>query len=101
MTPDASLTLVKDALNRVARTLLQQLAVLVLEAVTFLVAQPDLADVEAWKLAGLIIVHGLLSAVMAFLHRTVADPSKIPSATPPATPRFAGPPPVAPPFINE
>lgn len=98
---DASMPLIKDALNRVGRTLLQQFAVLVLEAVSFLVAQPDLTDVEAWKLAAMIVVHGMLSAVMAFLHRTVLDPSGVPSLTPVATPTFAGAAPLPPPFPAE
>jgi hypothetical protein len=99
MTPE--LSLIRDALNRVARTALQQFAVLLMEALTFIAAQPDLTDIEAWHLGLMIVVHGMLSLVTAFVHRTVVDPSRIPSATPPATPRFAGPPPVPAPYVNE
>jgi hypothetical protein len=85
---DVEMPLIKDAINRVIRTLLQQLAVVIQEALLYLVAQPDLTDIEPWQVALAIAVHAALSMTTAFLHRTVVDPSKIPSVPPPNTPTF-------------
>lgn len=95
MTPE--LPLIKDALNRVLRTLMQQVAVLIQEALIYLAAQPNLSDIEPWQVAVGIVIHGVLSMATAFIHRVAVDPSKLPSAAPPATPTFR-PAPLAPPF---
>ena len=95
---DTDLPLIRDAINRMLRTLVQQLVVVVAEVAAFLLLEPDLVNVQVWEVAALLGLHSLLSVGAAFGHRTLLDPSAAPSLEPPdtPTPRF-GPPPLEPP----
>ena len=95
---EADLPLIRDAINRMLRTLIQQLVVVVLEVAAFLAVQPDLVNVQVWQVAVLLGVHSLLSVGAAYAHRTLIDPAPVPSLEPPdtPTPRF-GPTPLEPP----
>ena len=86
------LTLIRDALNRVLRTVMQQLAVAIVQVLQWLVLQPDLTSIEVWQAAALMLEHLVLSGLAAYVHRTILDPSKIRSAAPPNTPSLSPPP---------
>lgn len=101
----------RDAWNRLWRTILQTVALVVVAPAVDAVGQVvqlAIADaaagngfewgqvVETAKWAALM---GVSMSVLAFVHRRVVDPSPIPSAEPPAPPRAAGGPITHPPRI--
>lgn len=76
----------QDAANRSLRTILQGAAVVaVIAAATALLDWLEAGEFS-WRTLGISALTAVLTAVLAYLHRTVLDPSGLPSATPPTDP---------------
>lgn len=76
----------QDAGNRSWRTILQgAAAVAILAAVTALLDWLQAGEFS-WRTLGISATTAVLTAVLAYLHRTVLDPSGVPSALPPTDP---------------
>lgn len=75
----------KDAKNRALRTWLQGLVVTLFTAVAPIIHQAVSGGVEnaSWKLLGFAVLNAALLALLAYVHRTLIDPSGLPSASPP------------------
>lgn len=79
-------TTTHDAANRTWRTVLQGAVVVgTIAAATALLEWLEAGDFS-WRTLGVSAGTAALMAVLAFLHRTVLDPSGLPSALPPANP---------------
>jgi hypothetical protein len=95
-----------DALNRAWRTVLQGIVAAALTAAGDVVLQAiqksffehtSLNWSSVLKSAAAVAATTALMAVLAYLHRTVVDPSAIPSGQPPAPPTGSAPATTAPP----
>ena len=75
-----------DAANRSQRTLIQGGIVVALMALATAVLDWLNAGDFSWRTLGISAVTAVLTAVIAYVHRTVLDPSRIPSALPPSDP---------------
>lgn len=87
--PDPSgAALTKDATNRAARTLYQQLGIDVLVAIamfvsTELMSHSDWSEFN-WKVLGFSFAKTILSTIASFVMRRFMDASKVPTPLPPA-----------------
>ena len=79
-------TTTHDAANRTWRTVLQGAATVALIAAGTALLEWLEAGEFSWRTLGVSAGTAALMAVLAFLHRTVLDPSGLPSALPPADP---------------
>ena len=76
----------QDARNRSLRTVMQGAAVVgILAAATALLDWLEAGEFS-WRTLGVSAITAALGAVLAYLHRTVLDPSGLPSAVPPVDP---------------
>ena len=82
------LSLIQDASSRGVRTVLQQAILVALEAAGYWAIGVELSELDDWQLLAVGLGHVLLSALAAYVHRTLLDPSRLPSAAPPDTPSF-------------
>ena len=94
------LSLIQDAYSRGIRTTLQQLVLVALEAAGWWAVGLDLSGLDSWQVGLIGLGHVVLSAVVAYVHRSLLDPSPVPSAAPPDTPTFR-PAPLEPPVPRE
>lgn len=76
----------QDAGNRTWRTTLQGVAAVVVLAIASAVLDWLNAGDFSWRTLGISAVTAALTAVLAYFHRTVLDPSGLPSALPPTDP---------------
>lgn len=79
-----------DAKNRTYRTFLQGLGFAVLAAIV-MVLLPVFTNAKSWddfhwKLLAFSLVQVVGTAILAYIMRTVLDPSKVPTPLPPANP---------------
>jgi uncharacterized integral membrane protein len=75
-----------DAANRSWRTILQGALVVILLAIATAVLEVIGAGAFSWKTLGISALTAALTAAVAYFHRTLLDPSGLPSAIPPADP---------------
>lgn len=75
-----------DAANRSLRTILQGAAVVAILAAASAFLDWLNAGEFSWRTLGVSALTAVLTAVLAYFHRTLLDPSSIPSATPPVDP---------------
>lgn len=75
-----------DAANRTWRTTLQGAVVVAILAVATALLDWLEAGDFSWRTLGIAALTAALTAVLAYLHRTVLDPSGLPSALPPTNP---------------
>lgn len=94
-----------DALNRAWRTVLQGIVTAALGAAADAVLQAlrDSGHPFDWSQVGHTAAYAAgtaaVMAILAYLHRTVGDPSSIPSAQPPAPPVGSAPATTPPPVL--
>lgn len=84
------LALIKDGLNRAARTLFW--AALVAVIVSFVLRLLPGITAPWWAVMSTMLVGALIQAVCSFVHRVALDPSNLPTLAPDDTPTFSEPP---------